>query len=153
MNALITLAYKLSQMVWKITRPITIGVRVVLVSEGRFLLVKPSYQAVWTLPGGGVEPRETLEQAARREILEEVGARAGELHLLGIYTSFLENKNDHIVVFCADLLSQDENHRPDAEIEQQGFFTLDDLPENTAPGARRRLEEYLSGGGPHAGMW
>lgn len=153
MNALITLAYKLSQMVWKVTRPITVGVRVVLVQDGAFLLVKPSYQTFWTLPGGGVEPAETLEQTARREIREEVGAEAGHLHLLGVYTSFLENKSDHIVVFASDQVRLDENHRPDAEIEQHQFFSLENLPENIAPGARRRLEEYLSGSGPYNGVW
>ena len=153
MNTLLTLAYKLSQMVWKVTRPITIGVRVVLARDGTFMLVKPSYQTFWTLPGGGVEPAETLEQTARREIMEEAGAEAGPLRLLGVYTNFLENKSDHIVVFAADRVQLVEDHRPDAEIEQLGFFKLDDLPENTAPGARRRLEEYLSGSGPYFSMW
>jgi 8-oxo-dGTP diphosphatase len=37
----------------------------------------------WELPGGKVEPNETLKQAAQRECLEELGIKVGNLALIG----------------------------------------------------------------------
>ncbi|MGD9471156.1 MAG: NUDIX hydrolase [Novosphingobium sp.] len=51
-------------------------VRAVVVNEaGEFLLVRPHgyRENEWTLAGGGVEQGETVHQAMRREIAEELG--------------------------------------------------------------------------------
>ena len=53
-----------------------IRVSALLRREGRLLLCrheKPDRGAYWLLPGGGVEPGETLVQALHREIREELG--------------------------------------------------------------------------------
>lgn len=51
------------------------------------LLVHPSgpynRKAPWSIPKGVPDPGESLEEAARRETLEETGVRAGELVPLG----------------------------------------------------------------------
>lgn len=135
-----------------IFRPVTLGVRVMLIEDGRVLLVRQTYVSGWFMPGGGVKRGETLEQAARREVREEVGAEMGVLELAGAYTHFGEYKSDHNILFrCADFRL---HGRPDREIAEARFFPLDALPEGLMPGHRRRLDEIRAGKAkPKFGQW
>ncbi|HWI63456.1 MAG TPA: NUDIX hydrolase [Symbiobacteriaceae bacterium] len=55
---------------------------------GRLLFVaqqKGPFGGHWLLPGGGVEPGESAEDAVRREILEETGMTMTGLQFTGVY--------------------------------------------------------------------
>ncbi len=47
------------------------GDEVLLIKRG-----KPPRKGQWSIPGGGIEPRETEREAAHRELMEETGIRA-----------------------------------------------------------------------------
>lgn len=135
-----------------IFRPISIGVRIMLIQKGQVLLVRQTYIPGWFMPGGGVKRGETLEEAAYREAQEEIGAQMGILHLLGTYTHFGEHKSDHNALFlCTDFRI---GEKQDREIAEARFFPLDELPEGLINGHRLRLEEYRDGLRiPQAGEW
>ncbi|CAM3679021.1 NUDIX domain-containing protein [Marinicrinis lubricantis] len=54
--------------------------------EGRILLQQRSDYGDWGLPGGGMEPGETVEQTMIREVLEETGLTVNAYELLAIYS-------------------------------------------------------------------
>jgi 8-oxo-dGTP diphosphatase len=71
---------------------------VVLDARGRLLLVRrkfPPFKGQYALPGGFVEIGETVQDACRRELMEETGVRAGKLQLLGVYSDPSRDPRGH----------------------------------------------------------
>lgn len=67
-------------------RPVVeVAVGVLIARDGRFLLTsRPEgkvYAGYWEFPGGKLEAGETVEQALRRELEEEIGVTIGQAHL------------------------------------------------------------------------
>lgn len=56
-------------------------------SEKKVLLVRRSDSGRWAVPGGYMEPGESLTEACAREVLEETGIRVRVGQLLAVYTS------------------------------------------------------------------
>ena len=140
MMQLVYLAYRIYCFFF---RPLTLGVRVMMIQNEQVVLVRHTYMNGWFMPGGGVKRRETLDHAARREAHEETGAALNNLTLVGAYTNFNEWKSDHNILFCSTDFTISGKH--DLEIAEVRFFCLDALPADLLPGHRRRLEEYRDG--------
>ncbi|CAN5850420.1 NUDIX domain-containing protein [soil metagenome] len=71
-------------MTGKERKPVDVAVGVLIDGEGRFLLTsRPEgkvYAGYWEFPGGKLEAGESVETALRRELVEELGIRIGEVH-------------------------------------------------------------------------
>ena len=68
------------------TKIIVTGGAVIKDEFGRILLQKRSDYGNWGLPGGAMEPGESIEETMLREVKEETGLILQEYHFLTVYT-------------------------------------------------------------------
>jgi ADP-ribose pyrophosphatase YjhB (NUDIX family) len=137
----------------RLWRPLTMGVRaVVLDAQDRVFLVRHSYVPGWHLPGGGVEPGETVLLSLERELVEEGNIEVtGAPVLLGLYFNDAVSKWDHVAVYVVRSFRQTAPRGRDWEIVETGFFPLDALPEGVTRATRDRLAEVA--GAPPSARW
>ena len=117
-------AYLLMRANWALRRPFTHGALVAIWYEGRVLLIRNSYVDYYSLPGGYVRARETGEEAATRELREELSlsvARA-DLKLALVEDHEWEGKRERVEIF--EYLAEDALHvEPDnREVIEAAFF-------------------------------
>jgi 8-oxo-dGTP pyrophosphatase MutT (NUDIX family) len=138
---------RIMHLYWRFSRGMTVGVRaVVLDGAGQVFLIRHSYVAGWHLPGGGVEPGETLLSALARELAEEGNitfTHTPPLH--GVFYNSLVSRRDHVAVYVLTDFHQPTRPVPNREIVAHGFFHPDALPEDATPGTRRRIAEVVRG--------
>jgi 8-oxo-dGTP pyrophosphatase MutT (NUDIX family) len=130
---------------WRFSRGMTLGVRGLVVDpEGRVFLIKHSYVPGWHLPGGGVEPGETMLDALIRELAEEGNIEPTAPPILhGMYFNDRSSQRDHVALFVLRNFRQTAEPKPSPEIVAHGFFNLDELPNDTTASTRARIVEVL----------
>ena len=132
---------------WRFSRPATLGARAMVIdASGRVFLIKHSYVDGWHLPGGGVEPGESLLEALRRELAEE-----GNIELIdkpalyGLYFNHRVSRRDHVALFIVHSFRQSAPPQPNHEILAHGFFAIEELPGDTSAATRARIAEAMLG--------
>jgi len=129
-------------------RPMTLGVRALVVNETErtVFLVRHTYLPGWQLPGGGVETGETLVEALRHELVEECNIELrGPPRLAAMYYNRAASRRDHVALYVVSEFHQTAPKLADMEIAEAAFFPLDSLPEGTTRATRARLAEQFEG--------
>ena len=137
---------RLFHLFFLLARPMTLGVRAIVHdgARGSVFLVRHTYVPGWQLPGGGVEPGESADQALARELAEEGNIRlTGPARLVSFHFNRLASRRDHVALYLVDTFEQVGPRGRDHEIAETGFFALDNLPEETTRATRARLEEVF----------
>lgn len=133
-------------------RPVTIGVRALIVQDEQIVLVRTHGSDVWDVPGGGVKRGETLRMAAIREAKEETGCSLAAGYVLGIYLNVHDNMSNHVAVFvCTPRTAP--SVRLNLEIAEARSWPLAALPPTVPDATRRRLTEYQAGKRDMEGDW
>jgi 8-oxo-dGTP pyrophosphatase MutT (NUDIX family) len=122
--------------------------------QGRVLLHLRSDSGNWSIPGGAMEPGESLAQTVVREVLEETGVQVRPVRVVGVYSD-----PGHVVAYDDGEVRQEFSvcfacepigGKPSADSEESDdvrWVPRDELlglP--ITPAIRRRLDDHFAGG-------
>jgi 8-oxo-dGTP diphosphatase len=116
----------------------------------KILLIKRRtipFRGYWALPGGRVEPGETVEQAIVREVKEETGLDAavvrkiGEYHEQGVQD---EVEYDYYPACFLVKIVGGEIKKQESEIEEIKLFSLDEVPAAVAFEHAQMIKDFVT---------
>ena len=105
--------------------PLRLGVWCAVGRDDSLLLSKRSDLNVWALPGGRLDPGESLAEAAAREVDEETGIIAADLRPVGLY--YMAGWRRLNVLFSG-MVAGGELSSQSFETRANDFFPLNALP-------------------------
>jgi ADP-ribose pyrophosphatase YjhB (NUDIX family) len=125
--------------------PFAVGDGAVIDDDGHILLIRRADNGLWAMPGGALEVGETPAEGVLREVLEETGARAEAVTLVGVFDSRLcgtvsRHHLYHFVFLCRPLDGHTTAPPTYAlEVLGSGWFAEDALPPEIDPGHVTRI--------------
>jgi 8-oxo-dGTP diphosphatase len=108
----------------------------------KILLVRQAYGArYWSLPGGKMEPGESIDEAAVREVMEETGLQVRITRIVGLYSKPAEG--GLAVTFEGEVVGG--SLEAANEITECGYFLPDQLPEPVRAHLHERVADWSAG--------
>ena len=114
---------------------VTPGATVVVMKDNKILLNLRADTNTWGIPGGALEPGETLEETAARELKEETNLHAERFSLLNVFSGedfYFKYPNEDetysvVVLYLANGVAG-ELKITDGESRELAYFGKDELP-------------------------
>ena len=134
------------------TKPIIMcGANVILINDKKqILLHHRTDRDWWGLPGGAMELGESLEEAAKREVFEEVNLTCNKLKLFNVYSGkdLYYKYPDGNEVYNVTITYLCEDYSGDIKVEKtEGrdaqFFELNKIPQNLSSTIRCIVEDFI----------
>ena len=133
-------------------RPILmVGAAILVLDEqDRLLMMKRSDSGTWGIPGGATEPGEVVEEAAKRETLEEVNLEIREMSLFGVFSGpelyYKYPNGDEVYNVTIMYLSRDWHGeiKLNHEHTEWRWFSANEIPEDVSPPIRPIIEQFKS---------
>jgi len=120
-------------------------------TDRKILLERRSDCGWWGMPGGRIDPGESISDTVIREAFEETGLHVRIIRFLGVYSG----PQDRIVTFpervvqLVDVIVEAEIVSGELTVSHEslelGFFDLHALPAEIVPPARAILEDLQNG--------
>ncbi len=131
---------------------IGVGVGAVIFERNQILLLKRLKEpevGYWSIPGGAIEFGETIEEAVKRELQEELAAEVDIVTLLGVTNHILPEEKLHWVspVFLVKIIAGIPKNVEADKHSDLCWFKLENLPNNvtlTTKTAINFLNKYLA---------
>ena len=135
------------------SRPLVMtGASVILLNQkNRLLLQLRKDNNCWGLAGGSLEPGETLEEVAKRELFEETGLSANKLILFNVFSGeefyYKYPHGDEVYNVITTYICTDydgELKIDNDEVKDLRFFDVHKIPQNISPPDLLVIKEFIN---------
>lgn len=126
------------------------GASVIVYKDKKILLQQRTDNKCWGYHGGRIEMGERVEDAAKRELLEETGLTAQSIELFGVfsgpelYNVYPDGNEAHIidiVFLCNDFTGTLQCQQ--SEVLDLKWFDIDNIPEKLSPPIVPALKKFI----------
>lgn len=122
-----------------------VGVGVLVRREGEILLLRrrgTHGSGTWSTPGGHLDPGESPEDCAVREVMEETGVEIQDVRFLGVTNDVFHAEGRHYITLWMEARYRDgaASVRAPHEMSEVAWYPVDGLPSELFLSLRHLLD-------------